>query len=93
MIGRVLWATLLAATMTPGVRYRDWRWKTIARTRRQLDGRRCTGCRERGVVLNVHHRRAVPRGGSHYLWNLITLCQACHEAAHGRDLNHNGRRG
>lgn len=90
MIGRVLWATVLAATLTPGARYYDCRWQFIARTRRQLDGRRCVNCGARGVVLNVHHRRAVSAGGNHHLWNLITLCQACHEAAHGRDLNRNG---
>lgn len=87
---RAIVATLLALTMTPGVRYRDWRWKYIARTRRDLDGHRCTRCRARGVLLNVHHRRAVSAGGSHYLWNLRSLCQGCHENAHGRDLDRDG---
>lgn len=86
-------ALLLALTMTPGVRYRDWRWKRIAKTRRALDGNRCTRCRVKGVLLNVHHKRAVSAGGSHALWNLTTLCQSCHELAHARDLNRDGRLG
>lgn len=90
---RALLATLLALTMRAGVRYRDWRWRYIARTRRDLDGRRCTRCRVKGVVLNVHHRRAVSDGGSHHLLNLTTLCQGCHELAHDRDLNRNGVQG
>ncbi len=93
MIRRVLWATLLAATMRAGVRYYDRRWKFIARTRRLLDGRRCAACGARGVVLNVHHRWEVRHGGGHQLWNLVTLCQACHERTHQRDLNRNGRWG
>ncbi len=84
------WALLLALTMTPGVRYTDWRWRYIARTRRQLDDRRCTRCHRRGVMLHVHHRRHVRDGGGYALWNLTTLCLACHELAHGRDLNHDG---
>lgn len=84
MIRRLLLATLLAATMRPGVRYRDRRWKYIAATRRALDDRRCTRCRARGVLLHVHHRRAVRAGGEHALWNLTTLCGPCHETVHGR---------
>lgn len=93
MIRRVIWATLLAATMRAGVRYRDRRWKYIARTRRRMDDYRCAVCGVRGVVLHVHHRRAVANGGGHHLGNLQTLCLRCHERAHRRDLNHDGRIG
>jgi 5-methylcytosine-specific restriction endonuclease McrA len=83
---RLLLATLLAATLRPGVRYRDRRWRFIAATRRHIDGHRCTRCHGYGSVLDVHHRRAVQDGGGYMLWNLQTLCRGCHERQHGRSL-------
>jgi len=86
MTFRVLVSLALALTMRPGVRYRDRRWKFIAATRRALDDRRCAQCRVRGVILDVHHKREVRHGGSHWLWNLRTVCRGCHERIHGRSF-------
>ena len=86
-------ALLAAATMTPGqIDYRDRRWRYIAKTRRALDGQQCTRCGARGR-LHVHHKRAVSRGGGHALWNLTTLCAACHEQEHGFDIDGDGQAG
>jgi len=92
-MGRLILSLLLAATMTPGVRYHGRRWKYIARTRRTLDGRRCTACGGNGGMLHVHHRRPIAQGGNHYLWNLQTLCPRCHELEHGWDIDHDGHIG
>lgn len=83
---RLIFATLLAFSLRAGSRYTDWRWRYIAKTRRILDGRRCRRCGATGVRLDVHHRREVQAGGSYALWNLTTLCHACHEKVHGREF-------
>lgn len=84
-------ALLLGLTLRPGVRYTDWRWRYIARTRRRLDGGRCAECRGNGQTLHVHHVRPVAEGGNYLLWNLLTLCAACHERRHGWDIDGDGR--
>ena len=86
-------AYLLSLTMQPGRRYAGWRWQRIARYVRRRDGHRCAKCGRRGVVLHVHHKTPVSRGGRHWPWNLITLCAACHERAHGWDIDGDGRVG
>lgn len=92
-MGRLIVALLLAATMRPGVRYHDFRWRFIARTRRLWDSHRCTQCGQHGGPLQVHHRHAISRGGNHFLWNLASLCTTCHELAHGWDIDHDGHVG
>lgn len=77
----ILTANLLALTMKPGKRYEDWRWRYIARTVRKRDGYRCRECVNSGL-LDVHHKRPVSRGGSHFTWNLKTLCRSCHTNKH-----------
>ena len=53
------------------------------------DGYRCALC-DCTHGLQVHH--AIPRGhgGSNAVQNLITLCDRCHAAAHGLDLDGTG---
>ena len=53
------------------------------------DGYRCALC-DCSRYLQVHH--AIPRskGGSNAIQNLITLCDRCHAAAHGLDLDDTG---
>jgi len=53
------------------------------------DGYRCALC-DSSRHLQVHH--AIPRGkgGSNSIQNLITLCDRCHAAAHGLDLDDTG---
>lgn len=87
---RSLFSLLLALTMTPGVRYNDFRWRYIAATRRAWDGHRCTRCHGNGQILHVHHRRPVSAGGNYALWNLETLCRSCHERTHGFDIDGDG---
>ena len=58
------------------------------RTRREVlarDRHRCQapGC-GRSRFLEVHHRKARARGGTHEPANLITLCAACHRLWHQR---------
>ncbi len=87
---RIILSLLLSLTMTPGVRYTDWRWRYIASVRRSWDGQRCVRCHSNGQVLHVHHKRPVARGGNYALWNLETLCLACHERRHGFDIDGDG---
>lgn len=87
MIKRTILSLIIAMTMDPGkVDYRGWRWKYISKTRRMLDHNRCARCHNSWWPLNVHHKKHVADSGGHMLWNLITLCHACHEAVHGREF-------
>lgn len=89
----MIWAWLVAATMRPGRRYWGWRWKLVARYVRRRDGKRCRRCGVKGVMLHVHHRLPVMRGGGYWPSNLVSLCVDCHEVAHGRDFDEDGRVG
>lgn len=84
-------AWLVAATMRAGRRYRGWRWKRVARYVRRRDGHRCQKCGAEGVMLHVHHRQPVFKGGSHWPSNLVSLCGSCHVNAHGWDFTQAGR--
>jgi 5-methylcytosine-specific restriction endonuclease McrA len=52
---------------------------------RQRDGYRCTGCGCLGP-LQVHHKQRRSQGGGDELENLVSLCLACHKAAHPERL-------
>lgn len=66
---------------------RSTRWRIVRSVRLWLDGRRCRVCNGR-EHLEVHHRAYTHRGGSleGELKDTITLCAACHRAAHERGL-------
>lgn len=80
-------ACLLALTMRSGVRYTDsLRWDILRGLIRKRDGYQCRLCDSKAVYgrnwLEVHHRRPLARGGSHYPTNLVLVCKPCHDTLH-----------
>ena len=73
-------ANLLAITMRPGRRYDGWRWRYVARYVRRRDDMTCRNCDDHGHI--VHHVTHVSEGGSHFTWNLRTVCRRCHADFH-----------
>lgn len=66
-------------------------WGSRRREVYQRDGYRCGNCRARGgrrgdTELHAHHIVPIAQGGSHRRSNLVTLCEACHGAAHGHRM-------
>lgn len=62
----------------------DWEQrKTKVKDR---DGNRCQKC-ETTECLQVHHKEPVRGGGTHHLFNLITLCRSCHYKHHFGESN------
>jgi 5-methylcytosine-specific restriction endonuclease McrA len=49
------------------------------------DGWKCRHCAVRNN-LHIHHIIFRSHGGVDALWNLLTLCSACHDAVHRSDL-------
>lgn len=70
--------------------YGSSEWKRLRAACWKRDGYRCTSehCttpdRGRGGRLIAHHEKERREGGSDALWNLKTLCPACHERTHDR---------
>lgn len=64
-------------------------WREVCRLVRIRDGHRCRRC-GKNYTLEVHHLRYYVCGRSivgnerQHLDCLVTLCAACHQAAHGR---------
>jgi len=56
--------------------YRSFLWRLLAKQVRIRDNYRCQNCGAKAI--GVHH--IIPRslGGPDELWNLITICRACH---------------
>ena len=93
-------ALLLALRTSPG----DFRqspyggmWDDIATKIRKRDKFICRRCKKRGWI--VHHRISIQSVADksrwtfwvyHLPWNLVTICNDCHEDIHGRDFNHDG---
>ena len=61
--------------------YYDPVWKALRVIVIKRDGHKCVFC-NRKVSLRVHHFRPLKKGGVHDLFNLITLCAACHSLDH-----------
>lgn len=59
--------------------------KAISRAVFERDGWMCRHCRERSG-LHPHHLVYKSQRGPDEMWNLITLCSACHRAHHDGDL-------
>lgn len=64
-------------------------WSDITREVLKRDGYHCANCEAAGgpygsAELHVDHILPRSKGGSDELWNLRTLCRACHEARHAR---------
>jgi 5-methylcytosine-specific restriction endonuclease McrA len=66
---------------------RSPRWRLLRALRRWLDGNRCRVCFS-PYHLEVHHRAYRNRGRSLVgeLRDCVTLCAACHAAAHRKGL-------
>ena len=62
-------------------------WKDVAQRIRSLDHYRCVICGAQDSELHVHHIVYVSNFGTHRQENLATLCKACHEAEHGKNLD------
>jgi hypothetical protein len=43
----------------------------------------CERCHASRIMLHVHHKLPISRGGNHKLDNLIILCEKCHSLVHG----------
>lgn len=61
------------------------------------DKYQCQNCGRRGssrgnAELHAHHIVPKSKGGSHNPSNLVTLCQQCHSAVHGRPIGFNNTR-
>jgi len=57
----------------------DWEFRTTKVKER--DGCCCQNC-GRTEHLQVHHKKPVGGGGTHHLFNLISLCRSCHVKQH-----------
>ena len=69
--------------------YKSARWEHLRGVILRRDGYRCQECRRYGNLAQatmVHH--AIPREDfpelSYEPWNLVSLCNACHEKMHKR---------
>lgn len=56
-------------------------YRALCRTILQRDGYRCRSCGARNA-LHVHHIIFRSQGGPDEAWNLLTLCNSCHDGAH-----------
>lgn len=75
-------------------------WKARRKSVYRRDDWTCTRCGmksgphagDRGARLHAHHRQPLSNGGSNHLSNLTTLCESCHNNAHGHDITAGLRR-
>lgn len=65
--------------MNPAYNCDEWRRNRKAALER--DGYKCVYCWET-VRLAVHHIRPLRMGGTHAIYNLITVCRSCHDDEH-----------
>jgi 5-methylcytosine-specific restriction endonuclease McrA len=75
---------LVAMTMRPGkAYYASRRWQTLRNYVMDRDGHRCRVCRRpMGNQLDIDHKRPISQGGSHFTWNLQSLCSTDHAKKH-----------
>lgn len=81
---RFISVNMLAATMRPGkAYYQSRRWQVLRQYVMDRDGHRCRTCHKpMGNHLDVDHKRPISRGGSHFTWNLQSLCAVDHARKH-----------
>lgn len=61
---------------------RNWRqWLKVKKEAAERDGGMCAICG--APAVDVHHVRYRSHGGKDELGNVVCLCRACHEMAHG----------
>lgn len=56
----------------------DFRVKLV----KERDKYRCRKCSNESGIFHVHHQIRVGAGGTHHLFNLVTLCPKCHLDEH-----------
>jgi 5-methylcytosine-specific restriction endonuclease McrA len=61
-------------------------WKEVAHRVRARD-KKCLGCGDASVGLDVHHIIYLSNYGTNRQENLISLCRSCHEKQHGRTFD------
>ena len=62
-------------------------WRDVATNIRKLDGFSCVVCGVTNVEIHVHHVIYASNFGTHRKENLVSLCKACHEEEHERELD------
>ena len=60
-------------------------YKALCRDVLDRDGWRCRNCGYR-QALHTHHVQFRSEGGLDESWNLVTICNTCHEAVHRYEL-------
>lgn len=79
----VLALDVLACCKMPYSQYlQSDRWKVVAEKRKAIDNYRCRECGD-SEFLSVHHVTYENRG-LESLEDLVTLCDECHRARHGK---------
>ena len=63
------------------LRLSDNEYRTLCKAILQRDGWKCRSCGMRNS-LHVHHIVFRSQQGPDEAWNLITLCNACHDGVH-----------
>ena len=65
-------------------------WRTLSRSIKDRDGQKCRFCGKtrketKDGRLEVHHIRALSKGGTDAASNLVTICSECHakQPGHG----------
>lgn len=66
-------------------------WDTLRRKVYRRDDYQCQNCGRWGgewgeYQLEAHHIVPLSQGGSNEMSNLVTLCEQCHDAAHGQAI-------
>ena len=78
--------------------YKSTEWKRLRRVILRRDGYACQECRRYGRMRgasHVHHINPVEHFPelARKSWNLVSLCQECHNAMHDRDTHELSTRG
>ena len=61
-------------------------WDTLRKEVYERDGHECQNCGASDIEIHAHHTVPLSSGGSNEMSNLITLCEPCHLASHGRGV-------
>lgn len=56
-------------------------WSSTTKSIKERDGGRCVRCGSTNKV-QTHHIIPLSKGGTNHSFNLITLCESCHESQH-----------
>ncbi len=65
----------------PSLRLSENEYRTLCKAILQRDGWKCRSCGMRNN-LHVHHIQFRSQQGPDASWNLLTLCNSCHDGVH-----------